>query len=133
MKRALTALLVCACAHPKPAPEKPAVVEAPKPPPPPKETPDAEFRALPPAPPEGVTFHAPVPEDLTLVNGLHVYLIERHEVPLVAVTLAVRSGADTDPPGRAGLASFALDMLDEGTDLRDAAAIAKAFEDLAAR
>jgi zinc protease len=135
MKRAIAIAAVFACAHPKPAPDapKPAAVEAPKPPPPPQQTPDAAFRAQPPAPAEAATFHAPVPEDLALVNGLHVYLIERHDVPLVAVTLAVRSGADTDPPGRAGLASFALDMLDEGTGLRDAAAIAKAFEDLAAR
>ncbi|HEY2029922.1 MAG TPA: pitrilysin family protein [Myxococcales bacterium] len=62
-----------------------------------------------------------------------MYLIERHEVPLVAVALAVRSGADTDPPGRAGLASFTLDMLDEGTKSRDAASIARGFEDLGAR
>jgi zinc protease len=135
MKRLIILLAAFACAHPKPAPEpaKAPVIEAPAPPPLPPATSDAEFRAQPPAPAEAPVFHAPVPEDLTLGNGLHVYLIERHEVPLVAVTLAVRSGADTDPPGRAGLASFALDMLDEGTELRDAAAIAKAFEDLAAR
>jgi zinc protease len=131
-------VLFAACTHEQPKPvvvseTKPAVVEAPSAPVAPKETPDAAYRAQPPAPGEAATFHAPVPQDLTLPNGLQVYLIERHEVPLVAVTLAVRSGADTDPPGRAGLSSFTLDMLDEGTDLRDAAAIAKAFEELAVR
>jgi len=99
----------------------------------PPETPGAPFRASPPPPSESAPFRAPVPQDLTLPNGLRVHLIERHEVPLVAVALAVRSGADTDPPGRAGLASFTLDMLDEGTKSRDAVAIARGFEDLAAR
>src|SRR5207253_5324173 len=37
------------------------------------------------------------------------------------------------PRGKAGLASLALDLLDEGTPTRDAAAIARDFEDLAAR
>ena len=78
-------------------------------------------------------FHAPVPAQLHLANGLKVFLIERHEVPLVTVTLAVASGADTDPSGKAGLASMALDLLDEGTASRDAAAVARGFEDLAAR
>jgi predicted Zn-dependent peptidase len=98
-----------------------------------KETPDAPFRAQPPAPAPAAPFRAPVPQDLILANGVHAYLVERHDVPLVAVALSVRSGADTDPAGRAGLSSFTLDMLDEGTPTRDAAAIAKGFEDLAAR
>jgi zinc protease len=80
-----------------------------------------------------VDFRAPVPAQLTLENGLGVFLIERHDVPLVAVSLAVRSGADTEPPGKAGLSSLALDLLDEGTPSRDAAVIARAFEDLGAR
>jgi zinc protease len=99
----------------------------------PAETPDAPFRAAPPPPAEAAPFRAPVPQEFVLSNGVHVYLIERHEVPLVAVALSARSGADTDPPGRAGLASFTLDMLDEGTKSRDAAAIARGFEDLAVR
>jgi len=80
-----------------------------------------------------VDFRAPIPAQLTLSNGLRVFLIERHDVPLVTVSLAIRSGADTEPPGKAGLASLALDLLDEGTPKRDAAAIARAFEDLGAR
>ena len=78
-------------------------------------------------------FHAPVPEQHTLSNGLQVFVIERHDVPLVALSLAVRSGEDTNPAGKAGLSSLALDLLDEGTPARDAAAIARAFEDLGAR
>jgi zinc protease len=62
-----------------------------------------------------------------------VFLIERHEIPLVTLALSVRAGADTEPQGKAGLASLALGLLEEGTPARDAAAIARGFEDLAAR
>jgi predicted Zn-dependent peptidase len=130
-------LLAAACAStPKPAPEaaKPEPQMQPR-----TEaasaqgTPDAAFRAQPPAPSAAVEFRAPVPRQLQLRNGLQVFLIERHDVPLVAVSLAVRSGEDTDPPGKAGLSSLVLDLLDEGTPTRDAVAIARGFEDLAAR
>jgi len=136
MKR-LLAVAVAACASApeqrKPEPPRPpaaALIEAPHPPP---ATPDAEFRQAPPSPGKPVAFHPPVPRQLQLQNGLRVFLIERREVPLVTVSLSVRSGTDTDPPGKAGLSSMALEMLDEGTEARDAAAIARGFEDLAAR
>jgi len=133
MKRLGTALFLvsCASASPKPAPQAQQAPAAARPAPPP--APDSSFRAQPPAPGTPVEFRAPVPTQLTLGNGLRVFLIERHDVPLVAVSLAVRSGAETEPAGKAGLASLALDLLDEGTPSRDAAAVARAFEDLGAR
>jgi len=133
MKRILGALLLvsCASAPNKPAPPPQAAAEPPKAVPPPVAA-DA-FRAQPPAPGAPVEFHAPIPEEHALANGLKVFLIERHEVPLVAVSLTVRSGVDTDPAGKAGLSSLALDLLDEGTPGRDAAAVARGFEDLGAR
>ena len=49
----------------------------------------------------------------TLDNGLEVYLVERHAIPMVSLTMQIGGGAghDGDKPGLAG---FALDMLDEG-------------------
>ena len=145
MTRLLVALVACACAAQKPAASSPGPGEPRRPSPereqrapqaaplPPPVTPDAAFRAAPPPPAAPVEFHAPVPVQLKLENGLAVFLIERHEVPLVTLTLAVRSGGDTEPQGKSGLASLALDLLDEGTPTRDAVAIARGFEDLAAR
>ena len=136
MKRILAIALVACAGAPeprKPEPPRPlpaALIEAPRPPP---QTPDAEFRQSQPPPGKPVAFHPPVPRQLALQNGLRVFVIERREVPLVTVTLSVRSGANTDPPGKAGLSAMALEMLDEGTQARDAAAIARGFEDLAAR
>ena len=140
MKRLFAATLACACAAAPPAPPPPArpnpehEQRAPQAAPAlPKVTPDAPFRNSPPPPSSPVEFRAPVPAQLKLKNGLAVFLIERHEVPLVTLSLAVRSGEETEPQGKSGLASLALDLLDEGTPTRDAAAIARGFEDLAAR
>lgn len=95
-------------------------------------TPDAPFRQSLPAAVGPVVFRAPVPSVQRLRNGLTVWVVEQHQLPLATVELVVRAGADTNPPGQPGTASFVADMLDEGTTLRDAPAIAAAFEDQAA-
>ena len=128
----LSLLVACASSAPKAQP-RPAQAQAPGASAQPQGTPDSSFRARPPPPGTAVEFHAPIPTQLVLRNGLPVFLIERHDIPLVSVALALRSGADTEPPGKAGLSSFTLDLLDEGTPARDAAAIARGFEDLGAR
>jgi len=95
-------------------------------------TPDAPFRQTLPEPGPAVVFRAPVPSVQTLKNGLAVWIVEQHQLPLATVELVLRAGEDTDPAGKSGTASFVADMLDEGTALRDAPAIAAAFEDQAA-
>ena len=128
----LSLLVACASSAPKAPPRSPQA-QAPGESAQPQGTPDSSFRARPPPPGTAVEFHAPIPTQLVLRNGLPVFLIERHDIPLVSIALALRSGADTELPGRAGLSSFTLDLLDEGTPARDAAAIARGFEDLGAR
>jgi zinc protease len=95
-------------------------------------TPDAPFRQTLPPPGPPVVFQAPVPAVYHLKNGMPVWVLEKHDIPLVTVELVVAAGEDTDPAHRAGTASFVADMLDEGTRLREAPAIAAAFEDQAA-
>jgi zinc protease len=91
------------------------------------------YRREPPPPGRPAAFHPPVPAELRLSNGLVVWVIEQHDVPLATLDLALRAGEDTEAPGQAGLASFALDLLDEGTQTRDSVGIARELEDLAAR
>ncbi len=67
-----------------------------------------------------------------LSNGLAVWLIESHEVPLAQVNLLVRAGSADDPPGRFGAASFTAAMLDEGAVSRSALEIADAVDFLGA-
>jgi zinc protease len=86
----------------------------------------APDRSKPPAPGPVPSLTLPPIERRTLPNGLAVWLIERHDVPIVDVTVIIRAGADTDPMGRYGLASFTAAMLAEGAGGRDAVALADA-------
>src|SRR6478752_756507 len=63
----------------------------------------------------------------TLTNGLQVWIVEMHKVPLVDVTLLVRSGAAADPAGKNGVANVTADMLDEGAGTKSALDLADAI------
>jgi len=78
--------------------------------------------------------NAPLPsaKKFELSNGLAVYLVESHNLPVVAAHLVVRSGSAADPAGLPGLAGFTSAMLDEGTSKRDALGIARELESLGA-
>lgn len=60
----------------------------------------------------------------TLKNGLKVWVVEAHELPLVSFNLVFQAGTDHDPVDKAGLAFLTADMLDEGTTTRSALQIA---------
>lgn len=67
-----------------------------------------------------------------LKNGLNVVLLERHSTPIVNVALAVDAGSASDTPEKAGAASLAVDLMDEGTKSRDAFQIADELDRLGA-
>jgi zinc protease len=69
----------------------------------------------------------------TLANGLKVLLLERHGTPLVNVALAVDAGYAADPAGRAGTASLALNLMDDGTTTRNTFRIVDELDALGAR
>ncbi|MBX7218703.1 MAG: insulinase family protein [Blastocatellia bacterium] len=58
-----------------------------------------------------------------LKNGLRVFVVEDHSLPVVSVRLTVNAGAGTESTP-AGLAAFTARMLKQGTKFRDAQAIA---------
>jgi len=68
----------------------------------------------------------------TLSNGLTIYFMPRHDVPLVQVNVVVRAGQVLDPDDRPGLAGLTAAMLDEGAGSRDALALADAVDHLGA-
>jgi zinc protease len=78
----------------------------------------------------GENLNVPVPEHqrVTLPNGLRLILVPRHDIPLVAFDLLLRGGARLDPPGHAGTAALAADLLTHGAGARDAYAFADAVE-----
>ena len=67
-----------------------------------------------------------------LTNGLPVWIVEQHEVPIVQVNVVCRTGAETDPAGKYGAASLMADMLLEGAGTRDSLALADAIDYLGA-
>lgn len=67
-----------------------------------------------------------------LKNGLNVMLLERHSTPIVNVALAVDAGYSSDTPAKAGVATLALDLMDEGTKTRDTFQIANELNSLGA-
>jgi zinc protease len=72
-------------------------------------------------------------EEFELANGLRVYLVESHALPVVAAGLILRSGSAADPVDLPGLSAFTAAMLDEGTASRDALGVARDLEELGAR
>ncbi len=57
-------------------------------------------------------------------------VVERADLPKVAVELVTRAGSGADPAGKEGVASLALTTIDMGTKSRDALEIEKALGDL---
>jgi zinc protease len=97
------------------------------------DTPDAPFRQGKPAPlASQAPFQAPVPAEGRLRNGARLFVVENHNVPLVAVTVLIKTGNDGDPIVKAGLADFVAGMLTEGTQSKTAPQVSEAIEDLAA-
>ena len=80
--------------------------------------------------PPSVTF--PPVQRAQLSNGASVLLVERHGSPLVNVSIAIDAGFAADSPGKTGLASLALQVLDDGTATRDVFAISDALDRLGA-
>ena len=85
----------------------------------------------------------PVPEDFpqasfppltraTLSNGLQLIVAERHAVPIVQFSLQFEAGYASDRRIRPGAANLAMEMLDEGTNRRDALEISDALARLGA-
>ncbi|MEN8375911.1 MAG: pitrilysin family protein [Gemmatimonadota bacterium] len=63
-----------------------------------------------------------------LENGLEVIVARQGDLPVVAASFAVRMGVADESPGRAGLARALSELLESGTERRDADALAWALE-----
>jgi zinc protease len=87
----------------------------------------------PPAPTKEPTFKPPAVKRLKLKNGMALLVSTNKALPIVSMSLVIPgAGAAYDPSGKAGLASFTADLLDEGTAGLSALAIAEELDRLGA-
>src|SRR5882762_2210714 len=92
----------------------------------------APDRAHPPQPGPPAPLRLPAIQKQKLSNGLPVWIVELHEVPVAQVNLVSFSGTANDPPGKYGLASLTAALLEEGAGSRSALEIADAVDYLGA-
>jgi len=74
----------------------------------------------------------PHPKEVQLPNGLTLMVLEQHKLPTISVTLWIKSGALSDPKDMPGLASFAADLLRDGTSKRSGTQIAAELDEIGA-
>ena len=85
---------------------------------------DAPWRENPPKPGPERALNLPVPDVFKLSNGLAVYYHYRPGLPVAAADLVFNTGSASNPVDRPGLASFTANMLQQGTESRNAMQIA---------
>ena len=89
-------------------------------------------RSKPPALGPAPALDLPSIQKRALSNGLPVWIVEAHKVPLAQVNLVVMAGSNDDPAGKFGAANLTAAMLDEGAGARSALEIADAVDYLGA-
>lgn len=94
-----------------------------------QQAPDRSVAPKPGAPP---ALKLPAIQKRTLSNGLPVWIVELHKVPVAHVTLVVKAGTGSDPRGKYGIANLTAEMLDEGAGSRNALQLADAVDYLGA-
>jgi predicted Zn-dependent peptidase len=92
----------------------------------------APDRTHPPLPGPPASLKLPAIQKQRLSNGVPVWIVEMHEVPVAQINLVVQSGTANDPPGKFGVASLTAAMLEEGAGGRSALEIADAVDYLGA-
>jgi predicted Zn-dependent peptidase len=109
----------------RPAPAQPSTAPA-------ESARPAPDRSTPPTPGPPAKLVVPPIETRKLSNGVPVWIVQRHEVPLVQVALVILSGSSADPAGKFGVSSMMAAMLDEGAGTRSSLEIADAIDYLGA-
>jgi len=71
-------------------------------------------------------------QEVTSPGGIDAWLVESHEIPMLALEIRFRGGASLDAPGKRGAINLMTGLLEEGAGDMDARAFATARDALAA-
>lgn len=77
------------------------------------------WRKTPPQPGPAPQVHLPVPQTFALDNGLKVYVVENHALPVLSASLVARAGSEANRPAQGGLATLTAELMSDGTATRD--------------
>jgi zinc protease len=91
--------------------------------------PDELAKYLPPANSTSDTQPQPLPEQITLANGMKVFLMSDRSVPTINLSGYVDAGTGFDTAPKAGTASLTAANLTNGTQTQDALTLARTLED----
>jgi zinc protease len=83
-----------------------------------------DWRKEAPKPGPEPTLHLPTPKTFIMANGIKVYVIEEHSLPVMSAALVTFAGGEANPADKAGLAGFTARMLSEGTATRSSTELA---------
>lgn len=71
------------------------------------------------------SFAPPAIQTATLANGLKLFLVEKHHLPLVQANIVIKAGWADDPSGKPSSARLTAELLDDGTNTRSALQISE--------
>ena len=72
-------------------------------------------------------------QEIKSPSGITAWLVESHNVPLMALRFAFDGGAAQDPAGKAGVSHFMTGMMDEGAGDLEASTFQERVEEIAMR
>ncbi|MBA2378902.1 MAG: insulinase family protein [Blastocatellia bacterium] len=91
---------------------------------------DTDYSKNLPKPQPDPKFSLPTIGKHKLKNGMNVWIVERHHLPIVSMNLVIDAGGTLDPDDRSGLASMTASLMDTGTKSRSAEDIANVRQTL---
>ena len=77
-------------------------------------------------------FALPRIEKTKLSNGIDLWMVEQHELPIVSMNMVFRTGSANEPNDKTGVAGITSQMLDDGTATRSAADIVNQLQSIGA-
>lgn len=86
-------------------------------------------KQAPPQPAAPPKFEFPAHHTRKLPNGLTLFVVEDHRLPLVSMTLDILAGGARDEPAKAGVAAMTAALLREGTATRSSEELARLIDD----
>ncbi len=92
----------------------------------------AEQAAKLPKPGPDPKFALPPIEKTKLSNGMDLWMVEHHELPIVSMNMVFGTGSSNEPDDKVGVSSMTSQLLDDGTTTRSAADIANQLQSIGA-